>query len=139
LKTLSTIGFALLGACLIAIGYGLARFTFGLFVPPMRAELDLGADTIGLIGSIPFISFVGATLLAPLAAGSPAIGLAIKHLGYGHAFALFSTIGLLVAAFSPLYPRHFDHEAERSEPSDNSRDSSENAPPNAAVDVPRTG
>jgi predicted MFS family arabinose efflux permease len=66
LKTLSTIGFAILGACLIAISYGLARFAFGLFVPPMRADLGLGADMIGLIGAIPFISFVIATLFAPI-------------------------------------------------------------------------
>ncbi len=68
LKTLSTIGFAILGAGLIAISYGLARFAFGLFVPPMRSDLGLGADLIGLIGAIPFISFVFATLIAPLAA-----------------------------------------------------------------------
>ena len=47
------------------------------------------------------------------AAGSPAIGLAIKHFGYAHAFALFSTIGLFAALLSPLYPRHFDHEKDR--------------------------
>ena len=68
MKALSTIGFALLGAGLIAISYGLARFAFGLFVPPIRSELDLGADTVGIIGAIPFVSFVFATLLAPIAA-----------------------------------------------------------------------
>jgi len=66
LKTISTIGFAVLGACLIAISYGLARFAFGLFVPPMRSDLGLGADMIGIIGAVPFISFVIATLFAPL-------------------------------------------------------------------------
>ncbi|HKJ95198.1 MAG TPA: MFS transporter [Gammaproteobacteria bacterium] len=68
MRPLATIGFALLGACLIAISYGLARFAFGLFVPPIRSALDLGPDTIGLIGAIPFVSFVFATLLAPFAA-----------------------------------------------------------------------
>lgn len=29
------------GAVLIAIGYGLARFAFGLFVPPIRDEQGL--------------------------------------------------------------------------------------------------
>ncbi len=34
MKTLSNMGFALFGAALVAISYGLARFAFGLFVPP---------------------------------------------------------------------------------------------------------
>lgn len=67
MKPLSTTGFALLGAALIAISYGLARFAFGLFVPPIRAELELTPDVIGIIGALPFISFVLATLVAPIA------------------------------------------------------------------------
>ena len=68
MRPLATTGYAVLGACLIAISYGLARFAFGLFVPPIRSELALGPDTIGMIGALPFVSFVFATLLAPLAA-----------------------------------------------------------------------
>ncbi len=68
LRPLATTGFALLGAGLIAISYGLARFAFGLFVPPIRSELGLGPDIIGLIGAMPFISFVLATAAAPMAA-----------------------------------------------------------------------
>lgn len=60
--------FALLGAVLIAISYGLARFAFGLFVPPIRAELELTPHVIGIIGALPFASFVLATLVAPFAA-----------------------------------------------------------------------
>jgi len=67
-RPLATTGFALLGAGLIAISYGLARFAFGLFVPPIRAELGLGPDTIGIIGAMPFVSFVLATAAAPMAA-----------------------------------------------------------------------
>jgi predicted MFS family arabinose efflux permease len=67
MKPLATTGFALLGACLIAISYGLARFAFGLFVPPIRADLELGPDIIGIIGAMPFISFVLATAVAPVA------------------------------------------------------------------------
>lgn len=67
MKPLETTGFALLGAALVAISYGLARFAFGLFVPPIRAELGLTPDVIGIIGALPFISFVLATLLAPIA------------------------------------------------------------------------
>lgn len=68
MKSLSNTGFALFGAALIAISYGLARFAFGLFVPPIRAELGLTPEVIGIIGALPLISFILATLVAPLSA-----------------------------------------------------------------------
>lgn len=67
MKPLAAMGFALFGAGLVAISYGLARFAFGLFVPPIRAELGLSPDVIGVIGALPFVSFVLATLVAPVA------------------------------------------------------------------------
>ena len=67
-KMLSSTGFALFGAALVAISYGLARFAFGLFVPPIRAELELTPYVIGIIGALPLVSFLLATLVAPLAA-----------------------------------------------------------------------
>jgi len=68
MKSLSNTGFALFGAVLIAISYGLARFAFGLFVPPIRAELGLTPEVIGILGALPLISFLLATLVAPLCA-----------------------------------------------------------------------
>ncbi|MFO7529948.1 MAG: MFS transporter [Marinobacter sp.] len=68
MKFPSSTSFALLGAALIAISYGLARFAFGLFVPPIRADLELAPDVIGVIGALPLISFVLATMIAPLSA-----------------------------------------------------------------------
>lgn len=68
MKFPSSTSFALLGAALIAISYGLARFAFGLFVPPIRDDLDLAPDVIGIIGALPLISFVFATMVAPLSA-----------------------------------------------------------------------
>ncbi len=68
MKFPSSTSFALLGAALIAISYGLARFAFGLFVPPIREDLGLAPDVIGVIGALPLISFVFATLIAPLSA-----------------------------------------------------------------------
>lgn len=68
MKSLSNTGFALFGAVLIAISYGLARFAFGLFVPPIRAELGLTPEVIGIIGALPLVSFLLATLVAPLSA-----------------------------------------------------------------------
>lgn len=59
-------GFAILGAALIAISYGLARFAFGLYVPPIRETLDLATSVIGILGSLPLISFLLATLVAPM-------------------------------------------------------------------------
>ena len=67
MKPLETTGFAALGAALVAISYGLARFAFGLFVPPIRAALELTPDVIGIIGALPFVSFVLATAVAPIA------------------------------------------------------------------------
>ncbi|MGX5913961.1 MFS transporter [Aliidiomarina sp. Khilg15.8] len=63
---ISGMRFALIGAILIAISFGLARFAFGLFVPQIRAELDMGARTIGVIAALPLISFVLVSLVAPL-------------------------------------------------------------------------
>lgn len=68
MKFPSSTAFALLGAALIAISYGLARFAFGLFVPPIREALELTPDAIGMIGALPLISFAFAMLVAPFAA-----------------------------------------------------------------------
>jgi predicted MFS family arabinose efflux permease len=67
MKSLSSTTFALLGAVLIAISFGLARFAFGLFVPAIRTELDLTPFMIGIIGSLPLLSFLLATVIAPIA------------------------------------------------------------------------
>ncbi|MBB3231299.1 MFS transporter [Halomonas stenophila] len=66
MKSLSSTGFAIFGAALVAISYGLARFAFGLFVPPIRDELELTPYVIGIIGALPLISFLLATAVAPL-------------------------------------------------------------------------
>jgi len=63
---ISGMRFALIGAILIAISFGLARFAFGLFVPQIRAELDMSANVIGVIAALPLISFVLVSLIAPL-------------------------------------------------------------------------
>ncbi|WP_396622769.1 MFS transporter [Marinobacter sp. W-8] len=61
----SSTAFALLGAGLIAISFGLARFAFGLFIPPIRADLSLSPHVIGIIGALPLISFALASVVAP--------------------------------------------------------------------------
>lgn len=56
--------YATVGAGLIAMSYGLARFAFGLYVPAIRGELGLSADVTGVIGSMAFVSFSAASLFA---------------------------------------------------------------------------
>lgn len=68
MRAIGATGFAALGAGLIAVTFGLARYAFGLFVPPIRAELGLSADVVGIVGSLAFVSFCLASLIAPLAA-----------------------------------------------------------------------
>lgn len=70
MRAMSSTGFAAFGAALVAISYGLARFAFGLFVPQIRDELALTTYVIGIIGALPLISFLLATLVAPLLAHS---------------------------------------------------------------------
>ena len=68
MNSMSSTGFALFGAALVAISYGLARFAFGLFVPPIHDELQLTPYIIGIIGALPLMSYVLAMLVAPFAA-----------------------------------------------------------------------
>ncbi len=56
--------YALLGAALIAMSYGLARFAFGLYVPAIRADLGLSPDIIGRVGALPYVSFCLASVFA---------------------------------------------------------------------------
>ncbi len=81
---LSSLGMAALGSGIIAITYGLARFVFGLFLPAMRDELAISSTMAGIIGALPFLSFVFAILAGPWVtqrlgvrrAGIAAVGLA---------------------------------------------------------------
>ncbi|MET4701086.1 DHA1 family inner membrane transport protein [Constrictibacter sp. MBR-5] len=84
----STLGIALLGSAVIAVTYGLARFVFGLFLPAIRSDLGLDATGAGIVGALPFISFIGAILIGPAVcrildtrwAGGLAVGLAAAGL-----------------------------------------------------------
>ncbi|WP_411358649.1 MFS transporter [Pseudidiomarina salilacus] len=66
MQHVSGMRFALTGAMLIAISFGLARFAFGLFVPQIRADLELSANSIGIIAALPLISFVVISIVAPV-------------------------------------------------------------------------
>ncbi|KGE02762.1 MFS transporter [Pseudohaliea rubra] len=85
MRQLSSTVYALFGAALVAISYGLARFAFGLFVPPIRDDLALASDVVGVIGALPLVSFVLAALVAPLVA---------DRLGARYAAMLAGTVGV---------------------------------------------
>ena len=84
MKTLSATGFAGLGAALIAVAYGLARFAFGLFVPPIRDALGLSSNVVGIVGAMAFISFSLTSLVAAAVADRlGARGAAMLACGFG--------------------------------------------------------
>ncbi|WP_376695535.1 MFS transporter [Wenzhouxiangella sp. EGI_FJ10305] len=63
-RTLNATRYAALGAALIAMSYGLARFAFGLYVPSIRADLGLSPEIIGRVGAVPYLSFCFASVFA---------------------------------------------------------------------------
>lgn len=58
-------GFVLAGAACIAVTFGLARYSFGLFVPAIQLDLDLRSATIGGIASLAYLSMAAAMLATP--------------------------------------------------------------------------
>lgn len=64
MKPISATGYAVLGAGLIAVAYGLARFAFGLFVPPIRQALGLSPEVVGIVGAMAFVSFSATSVVA---------------------------------------------------------------------------
>ncbi|MGM0677935.1 MFS transporter [Ectothiorhodospira marina] len=95
MKPLSPLGMATLGGGVIAITYGLARFVFGLFLPEMRNELTITPTMAGVIGALPFLSFVFAILVAPWMT---------RRLGVRHAAltaASLAGVGLITIAQAP--------------------------------------
>jgi len=83
---------------LIAITYGLARYAFGLFVPAIRDDLALSPEVIGVIGAMPFVSFVLASVAAPFIAARLGARAAACTAG---AFALAGLAGIGVSV-SPI-------------------------------------
>lgn len=55
------------GFALTALAYGLARFAYGLFLPQIRTELDLGMLAAGWIGSAAFGAYCGGVVAAFIA------------------------------------------------------------------------
>lgn len=53
------------GIAIVATIYGLARYTYGLFVPYIRQEFQLSIETLGMIASSSYISYMLATITVP--------------------------------------------------------------------------
>jgi len=64
MRPISATNYAAVGAGLIAMSYGLARFAFGLYVPSIRGELGITPDVMGIVGSLAFVSFSLASLFS---------------------------------------------------------------------------
>jgi len=82
----SATSYAVVGAGLIAMSYGLARFAFGLFVPQIRSELGLTAEVMGVVSAMAFVSFALASLFAATVAerlGPSLTGITASGLGVG--------------------------------------------------------
>ncbi|SEO47736.1 Predicted arabinose efflux permease, MFS family [Aquisalimonas asiatica] len=58
------------GLAIVAATYGLARYTYGLFLPDIRSDLGLSLDVLGLIGSLSYAGYLVATLAGSVIAGS---------------------------------------------------------------------
>ncbi|MEN7536984.1 MFS transporter [Aurantiacibacter flavus] len=104
------------GFGLIALCYGFARFAFGLFLPQIDAELDLGSSLSGVISGGSFAGYciaiiaaaalterLGARIVAISAAMLAAIGMAGIALAPSPAFLAFAVIvaGLSTGLASP--------------------------------------
>lgn len=66
-ETYSPIGVRTLtaaGLLMVAVTYGLARYSFGLFLPEIRAEFALSSEAVGLIAGGSYLSFSGAIILS---------------------------------------------------------------------------
>jgi len=51
------------GIAIVAVSYGLSRYTYGLFVPEIRADLGVSLEAIGLIASGSYVGYLLATLI----------------------------------------------------------------------------
>lgn len=62
-ETMAPIRLILPGLLAIAVSYGLARYTYGLFVPNIRDELGLSTKVLGLIASGSYAGYLAAGLV----------------------------------------------------------------------------
>ncbi|MEJ8281910.1 YbfB/YjiJ family MFS transporter [Pseudonocardia spirodelae] len=85
---------ALLGAGVIALCYGFARYAYGLFVPRFTEAFALGPVAVGVLGGLSTTGYVLGLLAAPLLSARSARGSTV-------AAGLAATAGLLAMALAP--------------------------------------
>jgi MFS family permease len=98
-----------LGAAVIAVCYGFARYAYGLFVPRFAADFGLGGSGLGVLGGLCTAGYVAGLLLAPRVArrsarsaviGSGAVAsLGLALMGLAGSVPVFA-VGLVVAGGS---------------------------------------
>jgi predicted MFS family arabinose efflux permease len=64
-RQLKAIKLASPGVAIVAVGYGLARYAYGLFLPNIKADFQLSLETLGIIASSSYISYLLATVMVP--------------------------------------------------------------------------
>ncbi|OEL08342.1 hypothetical protein AST04_08395 [Staphylococcus equorum] len=79
---------------MVAVIYGLSRYTYGLFVPYIRYDFSVSTSVVGLIASSSYISYMVFTLLVPFLISK-----------FGPKFPLIfggimATVGMFVIGFS---------------------------------------
>jgi predicted MFS family arabinose efflux permease len=104
------------GLAIVASTYGLSRYTYGLFLPDIRADLGLSTEVMGLIGSGSYAGYLAATLFGSTISGTlgprlpvvlgglaAALGMALMAVS-GEAWML--AVGVILAGTSPglAYP-----------------------------------
>jgi predicted MFS family arabinose efflux permease len=82
------------GLAIVASTYGLARYTYGLFVPEIQAEFGISTEIMGLIASGSYGGYLGATLFGSSISGvmGPRLPIIIGGLA--------ATIGMTIIALS---------------------------------------
>ncbi|WP_147274845.1 MFS transporter [Ferruginivarius sediminum] len=82
------------GLAIVASTYGLARYTYGLFVPEIQSEFGLSTELMGLIASGSYAGYLAATLIGSSISGIVGPRLPIVLGG------LAATIGMTIMAAS---------------------------------------
>ncbi|WP_224392381.1 YbfB/YjiJ family MFS transporter [Pseudonocardia sp. ICBG1293] len=85
---------ALVGAGVIALCYGFARYAYGLFVPRFTETFDLGPLAVGVLGALSTSGYVLGLLVAPVLSARSARGTTL-------AAGVAATAGLAAMATAP--------------------------------------
>jgi predicted MFS family arabinose efflux permease len=84
---------ALGGLAVIAVAYGFARYGYGLFVPLFREEFGLSTESVGLVSSAAYASYLSAMILTGFLVGrtGPRFPVVVGAVCAGIGMALIST------------------------------------------------